>query len=288
MIVRLLGTGAGRGFPREDCNCRCCRTARENPSRAPARMPLCVALSADGRHWFLLHAPSSIRELTASFTPLIPKEGMAGGSPVQAVLATGIDPDQTAGLPYLAGDSPVLLYGPGLPAGTKELRVESRDAPLRPAPLPLKTQRPSGLLFWAFRVPQGPSNPRGMNASPVGYGFQDVKTGGRLVFLPALSGLDETVQNQMEGCHALLMDGTFWDEKEAVGTMAQPISSPGSHWAVGGPGGSLETLGDHPGRYRIYLHINHNNPMLIEDSQENREVRASGAEVGRDGMEFMI
>lgn len=292
MIVRLLGTATGPGFPRENCNCRCCRTAREDPSRVLPRMPLCAALSADGRHWFLLHAPSTIREQMATFTPLIPKEGASGEAPIQAVLATSSDPDPVLGFPYLNGTQPVVLYGPpdALAGGARGIPVEFRDLPSRPAPLPLRDQRSSGLLFWAFKVPARPLGIRGAikPLTAFGYGFQDTKTGGRLVFMPVLSEPDETVRDQMEGCQALLMDGTYWDEKESVGTMVQPLPYSASHWAVGGPEGSLGLVRDLPCRYKIYVPINHTNPILIEDSVENREVRNAGAEVGRDGMEFMV
>jgi pyrroloquinoline quinone biosynthesis protein B len=36
------------------------------------------------------------------------------------------------------------------------------------------------------------------------------------------------------------------------------------------------------------MHINNTNPMLDENSPQHQKVKASGAEVGLDGMEFEV
>jgi len=39
---------------------------------------------------------------------------------------------------------------------------------------------------------------------------------------------------------------------------------------------------------KIFIHVNNTNPVLDEDSAEYRQVRESGWEVARDGVEFTL
>ena len=57
------------------------------------------------------------------------------------------------------------------------------------------------------------------------------------------------------------------------------------HMPVSGPGGTLEALARHAGVRRILIHINNSNPILIEGSAEEAEVKAAGWDVAFDGME---
>ena len=96
MVIRLLGTAAGGGVPQWNCNCPVCGEARARSGRVQARTQSSVALSADGRHWFLLNASPDIRGQIESFSPLQPSNGKIRNSPIEAVLLTNADLDHTA------------------------------------------------------------------------------------------------------------------------------------------------------------------------------------------------
>src|SRR5438093_738169 len=49
MLIRVLGSAAGGGFPQWNCGCPNCRGVREDTIRASARTQECVAVSVDGR-----------------------------------------------------------------------------------------------------------------------------------------------------------------------------------------------------------------------------------------------
>ena len=51
---------------------------------------------------------------------------------------------------------------------------------------------------------------------------------------------------------------------------------------------SLIRIAGLPARDKIYVHINNTNPVLKDGSPERLLVEAVGAEVGRDGMEFVL
>jgi pyrroloquinoline quinone biosynthesis protein B len=90
MRVCLLGTAAGGGFPQWNCNCSNCLGIRSGTIRARPRLQFCVALTADGRGWFLVGASPDIRAQIESFPPLRPG-GAVRGSGVEGILLANAD-----------------------------------------------------------------------------------------------------------------------------------------------------------------------------------------------------
>src|SRR5213592_288375 len=101
MLIHLLGTAAGGGVPQWNCNCAVCREARAGTGRVQPRTQSSVAISADGRSWFLLNASPDIRAQIESFGPLHPSAGKSRNSPIEGVLLTNADLDHTLGLMLL-------------------------------------------------------------------------------------------------------------------------------------------------------------------------------------------
>src|SRR5512135_1820639 len=97
MHIHLLGTAAGGGFPQWNCHCKNCRGLRSGTVRARPRLQSCLALSADGRRWFLMGASPDIRAQIESF-PLLCPEGAVRGSGIEGVLLAGADLDHVLGL----------------------------------------------------------------------------------------------------------------------------------------------------------------------------------------------
>jgi pyrroloquinoline quinone biosynthesis protein B len=303
--VRLLGTAAGGGFPQWNCNCKGCQTARSNPEKAFPRTQSCVTVSADGKHWFLLNAPPDIRFQMESFPPLLPGPDTLRGTGVEAVLVTNADLDHTLGLFILREGQPLTVHtspevaqalteGLRLPLVLEHYcKMEWKDSPSTLKPLLNRDRKSSGLKMSAFPVPG--KWPRYMmpKVSPghcaLGFRLVDEATGKKLVFIPDLAAPDPIVLKEMADCDLLLIDGTFWSEREmieqGVGTLT---ASQMAHWVVGGGGGSLQEIKNLPAVKKVYVHINNTNPILLEGSPEQSAVKATGVEVGRDGMEFQI
>ncbi|HLA62074.1 MAG TPA: hypothetical protein VK626_07505, partial [Nitrospiraceae bacterium] len=72
MIVRILGSAAGGGFPQWNCACSHCRGVREGLINASPRTQESVGLSADDGDWFLINASPDIHSQIESFGPLHP------------------------------------------------------------------------------------------------------------------------------------------------------------------------------------------------------------------------
>lgn len=61
MLVRVLGAGAGGGFPQWNCNCRNCMAVRAGRPGFRPRTQSSLAVSRDGKSWVLLNASHDLR-----------------------------------------------------------------------------------------------------------------------------------------------------------------------------------------------------------------------------------
>ena len=66
MRIRILGSGAGGGFPNWNCNCANCRAVRAGAPGFVARTQSSLAVSADGANWALLNASPDLRQQLSS------------------------------------------------------------------------------------------------------------------------------------------------------------------------------------------------------------------------------
>src|SRR5262249_24271147 len=105
----VLGAAAGGGFPQWNCRCEVCRLAWAGDSRVRPRTPATLAVSTDQRRWTLLNASPDLRAQIQAVPALQPCEGTRG-SPIDAVLLTGAEIDQTAGLLSLRERQPFMLH----------------------------------------------------------------------------------------------------------------------------------------------------------------------------------
>src|ERR671939_799419 len=98
MWVRILGSAAGGGVPQ--CNCRCpnCAAARAGSPDVRPRTQSSVAVSADGRAWFLLNVSPDVRQQLLAFPALGPPEGRERGTAVAGCVLTDAELDHTLAL----------------------------------------------------------------------------------------------------------------------------------------------------------------------------------------------
>ncbi len=97
MKLIVLGSAAGGGFPQWNSNAEGCRRARSGDPAALPRTQTSLALSADGRRWFVLNAAPDLRAQIQATPALWPSQGLRS-SPIAGVVLTGGDVDALAGL----------------------------------------------------------------------------------------------------------------------------------------------------------------------------------------------
>lgn len=298
MRLRVLGSGAGGGFPQWNCRCPTCSAVRDGSRPCQPRTQSSIAVSADGADWFLVNASPDLRAQIEATPALHPREDRV--TPLRAVLLTDAEIDHTLGLLLLREGRGVTVHATGpthetLRHGTSILATLEHYCPVRWCPVRPGTDvaLADGLSYRAFDVP---TSKRARFAAAdddvgrvVGYRFTDETAGRFAVYLPGVQELTPALRAEIDGADVLLVDGTCWhdDELKRLG-LADKTAHDMGHLAVGGPGGSLDALGTLRVGRAIYTHINNTNPMLIEDSAERRVVEERGVEVATDGLEVRV
>ena len=97
MQVKILGSAAGGAFPQWNCACHNCRAVRAGTFHGKPRTQTQLALTEDGRSWFLLGASPDLRAQIEATPELHPQQGMRH-SPIAGVALANADLDHVLGL----------------------------------------------------------------------------------------------------------------------------------------------------------------------------------------------
>src|SRR5438270_1915551 len=152
----VLGAAAGGGFPQWNCRCSVCRLAWDGDPRVRPRTQASLTVSADGARWTLFNAAPDLRAQLAATPALHPHE--LRGSPIEAVVLTGGEIDQTAGLLNLRERQPFTLVATeqtlGAIADNPMFGALAADAVMRRALAPgTPFMLPGGVSAELFMVP---------------------------------------------------------------------------------------------------------------------------------------
>ena len=297
----VLGAAAGGGFPQWNCRCAVCRLAWAGDKRVKPRTQASLAVSADGEHWILLNASPDLRAQIQANPSLQPRGQAhnARGSPITAVVLTGAEIDQTAGLLSLRERSPFALYATA--ATLAAVADNPMFAALAPDMVARRAVMPGqrfalghGIEAELFIVPgkvplylEG-DDPDTASESAANVGIEISSGTARLAFVPGAAAITQAVMQRLERADVIFFDGTLFrdDEMIATGTGTKTGRRMG-HMPLDGPDGSLVTLDGLRAR-RIFVHINNTNPILIEGSPERERVIAAGWEIAEDGLEVVL
>jgi pyrroloquinoline quinone biosynthesis protein B len=242
----------------------------------------------------LLNASPDLRAQIAASEALHPRA--TRGSPIGAVVLTGAEIDQTAGLLSLRERSPFALLA------TAATLAAVADNPMfgalamasRRAIVPGERVELDDLVAELFLVPgklplylEG-DNPDTASESAANVGVELSDGRARLVYVPGAAAVTPAMRERLARADVILFDGTLYSDDEMIrsGTGEKTGRRMG-HMPIDGDGGSLAALGGLSAR-RIYVHINNTNPILIDGSPERARVEAAGWEVAWDGMEIVL
>jgi pyrroloquinoline quinone biosynthesis protein B len=308
MIIKVLGSAAGGGFPQANCNCRNCADVRRGVPGLSPRTQSSVAVSLDGRAWVLLNASPDLRQQLAVTPELAPHpEAGARSSPIAAVVLTNGDVDHVAGLLSLREGIPFTLYASqrvldALAANSIFNVLDPSVAPREPLangePVEIAHAGGSlGLVIEAFAVPgkvalylEDASAGSGLGTregDTVGLAVTDPATGASFHYIPGCARLDSPLAARLRGARLVLFDGTLYSDQEMIaqGLSAKTGARMG-HMSMSGPAGSIAAFRELAVERRVFVHMNNSNPVLREGSPERAEVERAGWEIAFDGMEL--
>jgi len=301
----ILGSAAGGGFPQWNCGCEVCRLAWAGDPRVKPRTQASIAVTAgalaDGPSapapFVLINASPDLRQQIIA-TPALQPRGLRM-SPIAAVVLTGGEVDQTAGLLTLRERGPFGLYGTegtlSTLAANSIFSVLAADVVPRHAIRPGSTfALPGGIEAELFLVPgkvplylEG-DDPALEAETEANVGIELRASGARLVFIPGAAKLTPAIAARLADSDVVLFDGTLFSDDEMIAAGAGiKTGRRMGHMPVGGPDGTLAALAG-LARRRILIHINNTNPILIEGSPQRRAVEAAGFEVAEDGMRIEL
>lgn len=305
MIVRVLGSAAGGGFPQWNCNCPNCDAFRKGSSGLRARTQSSIAVSADRENWLLFNASPDILSQIQSFPALQPARTLRDTA-IRAVFLIDAQIDHTTGLYMLREHRQPLelwchaLVREDLVSGNPLLKVLEHYCGVNWHDVPLGNTGFSmddlpGLRFEALPLisnapPYSPHRDRPQAGDNVGVTLIDSASGKRLFYAPGLGQLETHVRTAMQAADCVLVDGTLWTDDEMIMLGASSKTSRDmGHLPQSGPGGMIEWLDQLPAATRkILIHINNTNPILDESSPQRDVLRSHEIEVAYDGMEIVL
>lgn len=298
MLVHILGSGAGGGFPQWNCNCRLCAGQRSGRIRAMPRTQSSLAVSADGVRWVLVNASPDIRQQLAAL-PAIAPDAAVRTTAIAGVVLMDAQIDHVAGLLSLREAGSLDLYctamvGADLIRGLPLLTVLGHygSFPIHEIPLAgasFTVAGIGGLRFTAIPLSSKapPYSPHRHDPHPgdnIGLRIEDA-AGRRAFYAPGLGAIDDAVTAELAMADCALIDGTFWsDDEMAVHGISTKRARDMGHLPLSGPGGMIECLAAFPRPRKLLVHINNTNPILDEDSPERRALDGVGIGVAHDGL----
>jgi pyrroloquinoline quinone biosynthesis protein B len=267
-------------------------------ARVRPRTQASLAVSADGENWLLINASPDLPQQVRQSKVLHPRSGTRG-SPIKAVVLTGAEIDQVAGLLSLREREPLMVCAtPATLAaladnamfGVLASDVVRRMAAIPGVPLMLPGEVEARMFMVPGKLPlylEG-ENPETASETAANVGVEISARNARLVYIPGAAAVTAAMMERIKRADVVFFDGTLFrdDEMIASGTGAKTGRRMG-HMPIDGQDGSLAVLEGVAGR-RVYVHVNNTNPILIEGSPERVEVERKGWEVAEDGMEIVL
>lgn len=311
MIIKVLGSAAGGGFPQWNCACSQCYLFRKGKFQGRSRTQSQLAISSGDGTWHLLNASPDLRTQIEKCTDLQPQMQIPiRQSPIQSVILTNADLDHVLGLLLLREKQSFRIYAS---ESVQKILLEDNSffGMLRQTSSQtqwelLKADKEFELLsidgkrtgLWvrpilvSSRFPGFVSQTRiqELQNSDAVLGLVIRESSGKTVgYFPGVGEISDAMMAAFQKCDILFFDGTFWESNE-LKKVADHFkdSLEIGHIPIAGDSGSISRLSSLKQVRKIFLHINNTNPILDESGVEFAQVHRDGWEVAFDGMEICI
>ncbi len=303
MKIRVLGSGAGGGFPQWNCNCRNCHGVRHKTIKATPRTQSSIAVSTDDRNWLLFNTSPDILAQLHAFPEIQPKEGVRDTG-IKAIMLIDSQIDHTTGLLMLREGKPLDVYctdmvKQDLSTGFPVFKMLEDYCTVNHHPIPCDGSSFTipgieDLRFYTHALkskapPYSPHRHDPHEGDNVGVIIEQISTGKKVYYSPGLGEIEPHVFAAMQETDCVMVDGTFWTDDEMPSQNISPKRAREiGHLPQSGEGGMIEVLNKVKNTRKILIHINNTNPILDEDSEQRKILDTVGIEVSYDGMEIIL
>lgn len=301
MKIRVLGSGAGGGFPQWNCNCHNCRHLRKQTINATARTQSSIAVSTDNKNWLLFNTSPDILKQLASFPAIQPKAGVRDTG-IKAIILVDSQIDHTTGLLMLREGEPLNIYctqmvKQDLSSGFPVFTMLADYCTIQHHPIPVDgssftVPNIADLRFYALALkskapPYSPHRNNPHKGDNIGVIIEQISTAKKVFYSPGLGEIESHVMQAMHDSDCLLVDGTFWTNDEmCTQNISTKTAQQMGHLPQSGKDGMLAVLATLNNTRKVLIHINNTNPILDEDSPQRKILNAADIEVAYDGMEI--
>jgi len=313
MLIKVLGSGAGGGFPQWNCNGVQSRAVRDGETGYNARTQSSIAVSALGEDWVLFNASPDLRQQINENAVLHPRgDGPPRNSPIKASVHSNGDVDHITGLLTLREKQAFTVYGTrdlhDVLAANSIFNVLDKDLVKREVIQFDETvavtgpDGPLGISIKAFPVPgkiplyleeEGQSLDDMLSNEGATVGFEiwaengSTEPGASFFYIPGCAHVDQATAERVRGAQLVMFDGTVFTDTEMPdqGLMNKTGHRMG-HQQLSGDDGSIAAFSELDVKRKILIHINNSNPILDENSDARKWVEDAGWDVAFDGMEI--
>src|SRR5262249_9778062 len=193
---------------------------RRRCARARPRTQASLAVSADGENWLLINASPDLPQQVRQSKVLHPRSATRG-SPIKAVVLTGAEIDQVAGLlslrerePFMVCATPVTLAALAENAmfGVLAPDVVKRTAIIPGVPLTLPGEVQAQVFMVPGKLPlylEG-ENPEIASETAANVGVEISAHNARMVYIPGAAAVTAAMTQRIKGADVVFFDGTLF------------------------------------------------------------------------------
>ncbi len=302
MKIRVLGSGAGGGFPQWNCSCPNCKAVRAGSIKASTRNQSSIAISSDGERWVLFNASPDVRTQLENFPEIHPKDKVRGTG-IEAIVMIDSQIDHATGLLILREGDPLTVYctdmvKQDLSTGFPIFNILEHFCGVIDHPIPLNGDsftipNIADLDFTALALkskapPYSPHRNDPHEGDNIGMVIRQISTGKTVFYAPGLGLIEPHVKKAMAEADCILVDGTFWTDDELASVGRPLLARKIGHIPQSGKDGMIEILDTLEKPRKILIHINNTNPILNEESTEREILNQHGIEVSFDNMNIEL
>ncbi len=302
MQIRVLGSGAGGGFPQWNCSCPNCKAVRAGTIKASTRNQSSIAVSSDGEHWVLFNASPDVRAQLENFPEIHPKNKVRGTG-IEAIVMIDSQIDHATGLLILREGDPLNIYctemvKQDLSTGFPIFNILEHFCGVNEHLIPLNGEsftipNINDLEFTALALqskapPYSPHRHDPHEGDNIGVIIRQISTGKTTFYAPGLGVIEPHVEKAMNEADCVMVDGTFWTDDELASVGRPLLARKIGHIPQSGENGMIEILDTMKKPRKILIHINNTNPILNEESKERDTLNQHGIEVSFDNMNIEV